>query len=274
MQVSEDTIIGAAFEPDRRLHSLLSDQGASVPEEQGEPAGRLFKIRAARTPGQRRSASTLINLRYAWRGYATKPLPQESAPDRITLVAAEEDETIGTMTVGFDGPDGLLVEELFPGEVHSLRAAGHRVCEFTKLAVDGASQSRRVLATLFHVAYIYAYRVMGFDCLLVEVNPRHVNYYSRILGFTTVAESRMNMRVNAPAVLMRLDFAHTEEQIARFGGKPQLSSTERSLYPYSFSVEEEAGIVGRIRRGDRRMAQAHYTPRRRAEDGAVLHTSV
>jgi hypothetical protein len=273
MHVSEDTIIGAAFEPERRLRSLLSDRGPSFQEEQGEPAERLFKIRAARTPGQRRSASTLIKLRYAWRGYATKPLPQESAPDRITLVAAEEDETIGTMTVGFDGPDGLLVEELFPGEVHSLRAAGHRVCEFTKLAVDSASQSKRVLATLFHVAYIYAYRVMDFDCLLIEVNPRHVGYYSKILGFTTVAAPRMNMRVNAPAVLMRLDFAHTQEQIGRFGGKPQLSATERSLYPYSFSVEEEAGIVGRLRCGDRRTSQA---PRRswRTDDGAIVSASV
>jgi hypothetical protein len=58
---------------------------------------------------------------------------------------------------------------------------------------------------------------------------------------------------------MCLDFAHTEEQIARFGGQPQLSATERSLYPYSFSLEEEAGIVARIQRGDKRMAQAQYT---------------
>ncbi|MCK9686336.1 N-acyl amino acid synthase FeeM domain-containing protein [Scleromatobacter humisilvae] len=268
--MSEDTIIGAAFEPERRTGS---GGQRSQSQDQADAGERLFKIRAARTPGQRRSASTLINLRYAWRGYATKPLPQDAPPGRITLVAAEQEETIGTMTVGFDGKDGLMVEELFPGEVHSLRAEGHRVCEFTKLAIDGASQSKRVLATLFHVAYLYAYRVMGYDCLLIEVNPRHVNYYSRILGFTVLASSRMNLRVNAPAVLMCLDFAHTQEQIARFGGQPQFSATERSLYPYSFSQEEEAGIVARIRRGDHRMAQAHYTAWPAAE-GAAMHASM
>ena len=268
--MSEDTIIGAAFEPARRTGS---GGQRSQSQDQADAAERLFKIRAARTPGQRRSASTLINLRYAWRGYATKPLPQDAAPGRITLVAAEQDETIGTMTVGFDGKDGLMVEELFPSEVHSLRAGGHRVCEFTKLAIDGASQSKRVLATLFHVAYLYAYRVMGYDCLLIEVNPRHVNYYSRILGFTVLASSRMNLRVNAPAVLMCLDFTHTEEQIARFGGQPEFSATERSLYPYSFSLEEEAGIVARIRRGDQRMAQAHYTAWPAAE-GVAMHASM
>ena len=271
--MSEDTIIGAAFEPVRRTGAGSSGQRSSSLDPSADVAERLFKIRAARTPGQRRSASTLINLRYAWRGYATKPLPQDPAPGRITLVAADEEETIGTMTVGFDGPDGLMVEELFPGEVHSLRAAGHRVCEFTKLAIDGASQSKRVLATLFHVAYLYAYRVMDFDCLLIEVNPRHVNYYSRILGFTTLASSRLNLRVNAPAVLMCLDFAHTEEQINRFGGQPQLSATERSLYPYSFSLEEEAGIVARIKRGDHRMAQARYTSWTAAE-GMPMHASM
>ncbi len=273
MAVSEDTIIGAEFESARIPGSRSGGKRSQSGDEPAEASERQFKIRAARTPGQRRSASTLINLRYAWRGYATKPLPQDPAPGRITLVAAEEDETIGTMTVGFDGPDGLMVEELFPSEVHSLRAGGHRVCEFTKLAIDGASQSKRVLATLFHVAYLYAYRVMGFDCLLIEVNPRHVNYYSRILGFTVLASSRMNMRVNAPAVLMCLDFAHTEEQIARFGGQPQLSATERSLYPYSFSLEEEAGIVSRIQRGDRRMVQAQFTSWP-ATDAPTMHASM
>src|SRR6185312_3438233 len=106
LAVSEDTIIGAPFEPDRP-----SRPGARSQSQDDDAGERLFKIRAARTPGQRRSASTLINLRYAWRGYSSKPLPQDPAPGRITLVAAEEDDTIGTMTVGFDGPEGLMVEE-------------------------------------------------------------------------------------------------------------------------------------------------------------------
>jgi hypothetical protein len=113
--------------------------------------------------------------------------------------------------------------------------------------MDSVLGSKRVLASLFHVAYIYAYRVKGFDCLLIEVNPRHVKYYEKILGFKVLGAERMNLRVNAPAVLLCLDFSHTEEQIAKFGGQPLMSSTERSLYPYSFSVDEEAGIVGRLK---------------------------
>ena len=258
-----NTIIGAAFEADRRLRSMLIDTGESDVHDDldADFSQRLFKIRAADTAGRRSSASILINRRYAWRGYQTEPLPLSVGElqdlDRITLVASEQDATIGTMSIGFDGTAGLLVEDLFPAEVLRLREAGRRICEFTKLAVDSALGSKRVLASLFHVAYIYAYRVKRFDCLLIEVNPRHVKYYQKILGFKVMGPARLNQRVNAPAVLLCLDFSHTEAQIGKFGGRPHLSASERSLYPYSFSVDEEAGIVGRlgtasgVRTGDR-----------------------
>lgn len=254
----DNTIIGAAFESDRQLRSMLIE----TPDGSGpcvdDAGSRLFKIRAAGNAGRISSASILINRQYAWRGYQTKPLTQDQSLDRITLVASDEDVTIGTMSISFDGADGLLVEELFPDEVRALREAGHRVCEFTKLAMDSVLGSRRVLASLFHVAYIYAYRVKGFDCLLIEVNPRHVKYYEKILGFEVMGSVRMNARVNAPAVLLCLKFAHTEQQIGKFGGQPKMSVTERSLYPYSFSVAEEAGIVGRLKNSGRVAEPAAY----------------
>jgi hypothetical protein len=189
----------------------------------------------------------LINRRYAWRGYQPARLSEDDSLDCITLIASDEDVTVGTLSIGFDGTDGLLVEELFPDEADRLRRSGRRICEFTKLAMDSLLGSKRVLASLFHVAYIYAYRVKGIDCLLIEVNPRHVKYYQKILGFKVIGPERMNHRVIAPAVLLCLDFSHTEQQIRMFGGQPKLSLTERSLYPYAFSVEEEAGIAGRLR---------------------------
>ena len=49
---------------------------------------------------------------------------------------------------------------------------------------------------------------------------------------------------------MSLAFAHALAKIAKFGGKPQYSLLERSLYPYFFSPAEESGIVGRLRSAD------------------------
>lgn len=245
-----DTIIGVPFESHPPLRSLLQDRDQTEPDEargDEEVNRRLFKIRSADSSGRRSSASILIDRMYATRGYRSTPLPDQQLPTRITLVASEHEEAIGTITVGFDSPAGLHIDDLFIDEAHALRDQGHRLCEFTKLAMDSVVRSKRVLASLFHVAYIFAHRLMGFDSLLIEVNPRHVRYYERMLGFKVFGQQRLNRRVNAPAVLMLLAFSHAHNQIDRFGGKPEYSLLERSLYPYFFSVPEEAGIVGRLR---------------------------
>jgi hypothetical protein len=243
-----DTIIGVPLEAHHPLHSMLHDRPEpEAPEASTEFSGRLVKIRSADTSGRRSSAGVLINRMYATRGYRSNGLPTVREPTRITLMASEHDETVGTITIGFDSEKRLHVDDLFADEVDALRRRGRRVCEFTKLAMDSVVRSKRVLAALFHVSYIYGHRLMGYDELLIEVNPRHVRYYERMLGFRTLGPPRLNRRVDAPAVLMALDFAHAHDQIDRFGGMPQYSLLERSLYPYFFSVGEEAGIVGRLR---------------------------
>ena len=240
-----DTIIGVPYEEHHPLHSMLQDQPEFEPLTDEQP-GRMVKIRSADSSGRRGSASVLINRMYARRGYRSSALPTEREPTRITLVASEHDEVVGTITIGFDSAARLHVDDLFSGEVDALRNVGRRVCEFTKLAMDSVVRSKRVLAALFHVSYIYGHRLMGYDNLLIEVNPRHVRYYERMLGFRALGPPRLNLRVNAPAVLMSLDFFHARERIAKLGGKPQYSLLDRSLYPYFFSPAEEAGIVGRL----------------------------
>jgi hypothetical protein len=89
---------------------------------------------------------------------------------------------------------------------------------------------------------------------LIEVNPRHVRYYQSMLGFEVVGGERHNSRVSAPAILLSLDLSHAREQIRLFGGKPELSVTERSAYPHFFSSQDEAGIVGRLQRADEDVA--------------------
>jgi hypothetical protein len=37
------------------------------------------------------------------------------------------------------------------------------------------------------------------------------------------------------------------KQIGEFGGRPELAERERSLYPFAFSLTEEAGIIERLR---------------------------
>ena len=161
-------------------------------------------------------------------------------------MASDGDTTIATISVGFDSPVKLLADDLYGPEIDALRAQGRRICEFTKLAVDNAVSSKRILGGVFHIACIYSYRIQDFSDLIIEINPRHVKFYERMLGFVHAGPQRLNARVNAPAVLMRLEFAYLRGEVARLGGRGESALNEKSLYPYFFSPSEEAGIAGRL----------------------------
>jgi hypothetical protein len=183
---------------------------------------------------------------YATRGYQTEAPPAEQAEGIKTFLATDHNEPVGTLSIRLDSEAGLQVDQTFLPEVDCIRASGRRVCEFTKLAMDRLARSPRLLASLFHVAYVYAHRMMGIDDLLIEVNPRHVRYYESMLGFRVAGAQRHNVRVGAPAVLLALELSFARQQIEDFGGKPELAATERSAYPYFFSRSDEEGIVRRL----------------------------
>lgn len=238
-----DTIIEIARSPKLKALSL-----APVETAPGEPRTITnFKIRLANTEGRRSLASYLIRRQYAWRGYQVGAL-SDSQANRVTLAAFGRDEQpIATITVGLDSPAGLGVESIYPDEVQALRASGKRLAEFTKLAIDNMIRSKAVLAAIFHIAYIYAYRIRGASDLVIEVNPRHVRFYEALLGFEKLGAERIDPRVSAPAVLLSLALGRAEAEIARYGGHPELADHVRSLYPLFFSPGEERGIEGRLR---------------------------
>ena len=243
-----NTIIAAPLEGRHGIAPMLVEQPRIDLLPDGTRLPRQFKIRSADSFVRRASANSLLRNRYAWRGYHTVSLPLDQTANRITLTASEDEHTIGTITIGLDGAEGLACEDVFATEIKAMRANGQRICEFTKLAIDPLAGTKRVLAALFHVAYILAHRLHGYDTLVMEVNPRHVRYYERMLGARVLGEERLNRGVNAPAVLLVIDFDYILQQIGEFAGQPERSSQERSLYPFAFSLAEEAGIIGRMMR--------------------------
>jgi hypothetical protein len=233
-----------AFQSPYKLKDLCLDQSLAQDEETTRVSREEFKIRLANTEDRRRSASLLIEKMYSWRGYEAAALSRD--PNKITLVAHQENKVAGTVTLGLDSPRGLVVDEMYKAEVDKLREQGRKIAELTKLAVDESAASRSVLAALFHIAFIYAYHIHKYTDFVIEVNPRHALFYKRMLGFNLVGTEKMCPRVGAPAVLLHLDFDYIEQQISHLGGVLPPPPKEKSLYPYGFSKQDEEGIAQRL----------------------------
>lgn len=227
------------------LHAPEPDTGLDITEIAVNE--RSFKIRLADTEEGRSKASLLINKMYSWRGYAgTHQI--KANPNRITLAAFDKtgNDTVGTITLNIDSDLGLLADEIFKDEIDAWRSQNNKLCELIKLAVDPNIRSKAVLASLFHIAFIYGRRLNNCSDVFIEVNPRHVMFYKRMLGFQMLGQIRTNRRVDAPACLLSLPLDYVEQQIKQWGGKVSAAATERSLYPYFFSPREELGLTARL----------------------------
>ncbi|MES2263512.1 MAG: long-chain N-acyl amino acid synthase [Pseudomonadota bacterium] len=242
----DDSII--SFDVDAGLSDLVVGEGHPDPALDHPIDQQIFHIRMANSQGRREAATLLLKKMYGWRGYDVDPAASH-AMNRITLCAETGGETVGTMSLCLDDSQlGLPADENFRDKLDPLRAQGRRLCEPSRLAID-KGVSKRVFAALIHISYIYAHNIHGYTDYIIEVNPRHVAFYKRMLGFQDFGGERTCTRVGAPAVLLRLELEYMGEQIRKFGGQMEAQSTERSFYPYFFPTGDEPGITTRLMQG-------------------------
>lgn len=234
-----------AFSP-YDLKDLCVSQEAGLPEAQ-RVERETFKIRLASDDERVNSASLLVQKMYATRGYPANPLKRGAM--RFGLMAYQNEKVVGTVTLNLDSEEGLLGDQLYKEEIDAMRREGKKICELTKLAIDRSAQSKYVFAGLLHIAYIYSGMIYKYTDLVLEVVPRHVDYYVRMLGCEPFGPEQLNPRVNAPVRMLRLNGDYVADMIRRYGGQGKKADT-RTLYAYFFSQEEAEGIMGRLLRGE------------------------
>jgi hypothetical protein len=206
---------------------------------------RDFGIRLVDTPQGRNQASMLIHRMYGWRGFAGDHALQQD-PNRVTLMASHRGQAVGTLSVGLDGPQGLLADQLFKQELDAYRAGGARLCEIIKFAFDMAGATKAYQAALFHLAIITARDLHQCSHMFIEVQPRHKAFFDHALGFQQIGDVQINPRVNVPGILMGVEISFMTGQIQRWGGQGPQAGV-RSFYPLFFSPQEEQGIIQRMR---------------------------
>ncbi len=238
---------GSHFEP--RTLSIRDEESLDEgPNPKCVLRHRNYSICLADSPGRCSLVNKLIKCMYSWRGYHTENAVISSHnPNRLTLEASLGQNTVGTLTVGLDSEEGMLVDTLYEQEIGAFRTKNSKLCELSKLAIDPLHSSKELLASLINLAYIYARIVHDVDDAFIEINPRHVGFYKRMLGFRQIGEKRTCERVDAPAVLMHLELDYMDEQISSLAGSRE-PAKERSLYAYFLTKHEEEKVAHSLRR--------------------------
>ena len=164
---------------------------------------RGVDIRPARTPKQHGLTNSLVQRMYAGRGYRTEARrPPLDEQNRVPLAAWHYEEVVATLTLRRDSPIGLLADAHYGNVLDGLRGPDRVVCEVSRLAIDPDFSSRDLLNNLFSAALDYGREHFSASDAVMEVNPRHVRYYERCLGFQQIGDVCRCLRVDAPAVLM------------------------------------------------------------------------
>ncbi len=243
----KDSFLSTVPQPNVRSQEIVPDS-INYPPLAWPPAAndREVTMRLAESEGERQQAEDLINRMYSWRGYGSSHvIPRHEAHSTFVAMADDRD-VIGTITLCVDSEKGLAADAIFREDIDRFRSQpGAMVCELTKLAFDTELPSRELLASLFHVVFIYG--KMRYNCtdLFIEVNPRHRRFYQMMLDFEPVGELKTNEKVNAPSQLMWLSVSNIAKLIAKHTSGSRAQSM-RSLYPLFLSPTEEQAVNSRL----------------------------
>jgi hypothetical protein len=203
--------------------------------------GKEVVIRLVKTSNGMQAACDLINDRYSWRGYGARHCISSDA-NHITFTAEVGENVIGTITLAVDSAHGLAVDHSFKDQIDQFRALpASKICELTKFAFEPSIQSKRLMAALFHIVFVYGSRAFGCTDLFIEVHSRHVRFYQAMLGFEPVGSLKLNESVGVAAQLMWVRVATIRRHISRLK-RDEPKSDIRSLYRFFFSPTEERRI--------------------------------
>jgi hypothetical protein len=204
------------------LSIATRNDGAELRPAKRDPSyGLILRARIASSLEHLAAASTLVESRYAWRGYSTDA-GRKALPTGVTLVATQDALITGTLVLRPDGPAGLAADESFGDAMDISRNRGRRICQASRLAIDAAADWRSTLGALVGLAYLIARVVHEATDVFIEVSSRHERFYRRMFGFVEGAGPRFCPRVGVPAVLLRVELECLGETLAELGILPRL----------------------------------------------------
>jgi hypothetical protein len=190
----------------------------------GRGAGNFFvpgltrgiEVKIASGFDELEQAFALLAENYRARGYdAPGAVPYRFTPfhalhETVTIVAKDGQRVVATLSLVPDGPIlGLPMESIYGEEIAALRREGRRMAEAISLADGGLSIHEFVLVFKAMIKLAMQYHARnGGDTWVITINPRHRNFYQKVLGFAPLGGCRSYPTVQdhpAEAYLLDLD---------------------------------------------------------------------
>lgn len=99
----------------------------------------------------------------------------------------ESTNVVGTVSIVFDSPMGLPMEEFCGEQINKIRAEGGRVAEVTSFALNPQYTKYKVFLHLFKLLFQFA-ELKGVTDLCCSVAERHCRFYQKICLFEPLGE--------------------------------------------------------------------------------------
>ena len=224
-------------------------QGRALLEKSKTPD---FTIKIANSLEEREAVFSLAYKIYLEKGYI-KANSQEwliqnydSNSETIILIVQDTEKNIvGSATILFDGALKLPADLIYNKELAVLRQSDYRIAELSRLIINKENRnSKQILVLLFNYAAIFIRHVKKYNNLIVQVNPRHKNYYKSLLSFEEIGKEKPCPSVqNAPANLMSITSYQYQNELNRFSDFQLIKKSERSLFQYFLKTEQESLVA-------------------------------
>lgn len=229
------------------IHKTMSSYESNVALiEKAKPSE--FTIKIANTLEEREEVFKLAYQIYLEKGYVTPNYNEwliqnyDASDDTVILIVQDKEKNLaGSVTIVFDNSTKLPAEKIYRDELSSLRSNGKKMAEISRLVISpNYRNSKEILVLLFNYLCIYIHHVKSYNSLVIQVNPRHKNYYKSLLSFEEIGAEKPCPHVqNAPAVLLQLNTQTYQSEINRCHDLKNTDKKERSLYPYFVNTKQE-----------------------------------
>jgi hypothetical protein len=190
-------------------HTTIDLGGIFVPG-----IAKAIEVKIASEREEWEQALGLVAANYRAKGYEVvsnkrfRFTPYHALRDTAVFVAKHEGQVVTTFSLVPDNTLlGLPMESIYGAEIHERRLQGKRMAEVTSLADSGLGvrEFLQVFTTIIKLMFQYHVR-HGGDTWVITVNPRHRNFYTKVLGFQPLGPCRAYASVqDAPAEAYLLD---------------------------------------------------------------------